>query len=53
MEGNTAATRSVVAEKICCSDAIGASGMPEHLAPPEPHADEVALAEARNLRGEG
>jgi hypothetical protein len=27
--------------------------MPEHLAPPEPHADEVALAEARNLRGEG
>ena len=40
-------------EKICCLDAIGAPEIIAHLAQQEPQADEVAVAVARNLLGEG
>ena len=40
-------------EKICCLDAIGAPEIIAHLAQREPQADEVAVAVARNLLGEG
>jgi hypothetical protein len=58
MEGDDGAWQSILNvaksyKKICCSDAIGAPVILAHLARWEPHADEVAVAEARNLLGEG